>query len=164
MESTEQPPQYNATTANGTALIEGSGNNDLPMLPPATSNTVTAKNELQEYSEKFAQFLAKLPEYVGNFFSEYKAQITSVALLVAAILTVRIVLAILDALDDIPLVTTFFELVGIGYVTWFISRYMLKASTRQELVSEIQNFKKQTIGRDSVSEAAAAVESEINSL
>ncbi len=163
MESTEQQPQYNATSANGTALIEGSGN-DLPMLPPATSSTESAKNELQEYSEKFAQFLGNLPDYVGSFFSEYKAQITSVALLVAAIFTVRIVLAILDAIDDIPLVTTFFELVGIGYVTWFISRYMLKASTRQELVSEVQNFKKQTIGRDTVSEAAAAVESEINSL
>jgi CAAD domains of cyanobacterial aminoacyl-tRNA synthetase len=163
MESTQQS-QYEAPTSNGTALLDDSATNDLPMLPPVTSSTATAKNELQEYTEKFSQFLGQLPEYIGRFFNEYKAQITSVALLVTAVLSVRIVLAILDALDDIPLVTTFFELVGIGYVTWFVSRYMLKASTRQEMMSEISSFKQQILGQNSVSEAAKAVEKEINSL
>lgn len=163
MESTQQP-QYEAPTSNGAALLEGSATDNLPMLPPATSSTESAKNELQEYTDKFTQFLGELPGYVGRFFNEYKAQITSVALLLAAILSVRIVLAILDALDDIPLVTTFFELVGIGYVTWFVSRYMLKASTRQEMMSEINTFKQQILGQNSVSEAAEAIEKEINSL
>jgi hypothetical protein len=163
MESTQQS-QYEAPTSNGTALLDGSATDDLPMLPPATSSTATAKNELQEYTEKFTKFLGQLPEYIGRFFNEYKAQITSVALLVAAVLSVRIVLAILDALDDIPLVTTFFELVGIGYVTWFVSRYLLKASTRQEMMSEINSFKQQILGQNSIAEATEAVEKEINSL
>jgi CAAD domains of cyanobacterial aminoacyl-tRNA synthetase len=163
MESTQQS-QYEVSSSNGSALLDGSATDDLPMLPPATSSSVAAKNELQEYTEKFTRFLGQLPEYIGSFFNEYKAQITSVALLVAAVLSVRIVLAILDALDDIPLVTTFFELVGIGYVTWFVSRYMLKASTRQEVMSEIKNFKQQILGQNSASEAANAIEKEINSL
>ncbi len=162
MESTQQS-QYEAPSSNGAAFLESSATDDLPMLPPATSN-VAVKNELQEYTEKFSQFLGQLPEYVGRFFNEYKAQITSVALLIAAILSVRIVLAILDALDDIPLVTTIFELVGIGYVTWFVSRYMLKASTRQEMMSEIKSFKQQILGQNSISEAAEAIKKEINSL
>ncbi len=32
------------------------------------------------------------------------------------------------------------NLVGIGYSTWFVNRYLLKASTRQELFQLIQNF------------------------
>ncbi|WP_243903127.1 CAAD domain-containing protein, partial [Aetokthonos hydrillicola] len=47
---------------------------------------------------------------------------------------------------DIPLVAPTFELIGIGYSVWFVYRYLLKASTRQELTDEIAGLKTQVVG------------------
>ncbi len=51
-------------------------------------------------------FLAQLPDYLGKLFNEYKQPSISVALILAAIITLRVVLAIIDALNDIPLLAT----------------------------------------------------------
>lgn len=44
----------------------------------------------------------------------------------------------MDALDDIPVVAPTFELIGIGYSVWFVSRYLLKASNKQELAQKLE--------------------------
>jgi hypothetical protein len=68
---------------------------------------------------------------------------------ITAIVTVKVLLAVLDSLNGIPLVAPTFELIGIGYSAWFVYRYLLKASTRQELTSEITTLKSQVVGKDS---------------
>ncbi|MBW4601578.1 MAG: CAAD domain-containing protein [Calothrix sp. FI2-JRJ7] len=153
METQEQPqyinpditPETNPTTVNGIGTVEVAVKDELPKLPPASMSTTST--QLQQISDKIAVFLARLPDYIGNFFNDYKPQITTVALILAALLSVKLVFAVLDAVNDIPLFATIFELVGIGYATWFVSRYLLKASTRQELSSEINNFKNQISGK-----------------
>lgn len=104
-----------------------------------------------KYGEQVSGFLATLPEYLGSFFNRYKQPLITIGLIVAAIVSVRVVLAILDALNDIPLVAPTFELIGIGYSAWFVYRYLLKASTRQELTSEIATLKSQVVGKASES-------------
>ena len=84
--------------------------------------------------------LAQLPDYLGKLFNEYKQQSISVALILAAIITLRAILAIIDALNDIPLLETTLELVGIGYSVWFTGRYLLRDSGRQELSQVIQGL------------------------
>lgn len=69
-------------------------------------------------------------------------------LIVAAIVAVKVLLAVLDSLNDIPLVAPTFELIGIGYSAWFVYRYLLKASTRQELTHEITTLKSQVVGQE----------------
>jgi hypothetical protein len=122
--------------------IAGSNPQNLPMLPPASE----PENQMQEFGEQVSDFLAKLPENIGRFFSEYKKPIINIGLFIAAIVAVKIVLAILDAINSIPLLSPTFELVGISYSTWFTFRYLLKDSTRQELSANIQSLKKQTFG------------------
>ena len=110
--------------------------------------TEETQDQLRQYGEQVSRFLATLPEYVGNFFNEYKQPLVSIGLILGAIVSVKVLLAVLDALNDIPLVAPTFELIGIGYSTWFVYRYLLKASTRQELTSEITTLKSQVVGRD----------------
>ncbi len=105
-----------------------------------------SQDEWVQYGEKISSFLATLPEYVGNIFNKYKQPLTVVGLIVASFVTLRVVFAILDALNDIPLVAPTFELIGIGYSAWFVYRYLLKASSRQELTSEITTLKSQVVG------------------
>ncbi len=107
-----------------------------------------SQDQWVEYGEKVSSFLATLPEYVGTIFNKYKQPLVVFGLIVASIVTLRVVLAILDALNDIPLVAPTFELIGIGYSAWFVYRYLLKASSRQELTSEITTLKSQVVGSE----------------
>ena len=90
--------------------------------------------------KRIYQFLAQLPDYLGNLFNTYKQLITSIAIILAAFITVKVVLAIMDALNDIPLLSLTLELIGIGYSGWFVYRYLLKEPTRQELGQKIDSF------------------------
>ncbi|MCW5312913.1 hypothetical protein GTQ43_03320 [Nostoc sp. KVJ3] len=112
------------------------------LQPPAQS-----QDEWLKYGEQVSTFLATLPEYLGSFFNEYKQPLVTVGLIVGSIVGVKVLLAILDALNDIPLVAPTFELIGIGYSAWFVYRYLLKASTRKELTSEITTLKSQVVGK-----------------
>ncbi|OKH55723.1 hypothetical protein NIES2101_02655 [Calothrix sp. HK-06] len=107
-----------------------------------------SQDEWLKYGEQVSSFLATLPEYAGTIFNKYKQPLTVLGLIVAAIVTLKVVLAVLDALNDIPLVAPTFELIGIGYSAWFVYRYLLKASSRQELTSEITTIKKQVVGKE----------------
>lgn len=100
----------------------------------------------QEYLDQVLSYLSKLPDYMGTFFSEYQKPLLTVGIIVGAFVTVKVTLAVLDALNDVPLLSPFFELVGIGYSGWFVYRYLLRASTRKELGEELKGIKGQFLG------------------
>ncbi|PMB05870.1 hypothetical protein CI594_02700, partial [Fischerella thermalis CCMEE 5196] len=85
--------------------------------------TVQTQDQWLKYGEVASRFLATLPEYLGSFFNKYRQPLVTIGLIVGAIVAVKVVLAILDALNDIPLVAPTFELIGIGYSAWFVYRY-----------------------------------------
>lgn len=85
-------------------------------------------------------FLANIFDYLGSFFTTYKQSLVSLSIILGAIVALRLVLAVMDALNDIPLLAPTFKLIGIGYSVWFVSRYLLKSSTRQELYATLQDF------------------------
>ena len=138
----QQRESINASLSQGMLALEGTDTVNLPKLPPARE----PESQWQQISRQISQFLQQLPEYLSSFFQDYKQALITVALILAAIVTAKVVLAVLDAINDIPLLSPLFELVGIGYATWFISRYLVKASTRQELADEIQFLKNQFVG------------------
>ena len=138
----QQRESFNASLSQGALALEGTDTANLPKLPPASE----PESQWQQISRQVSQFLQQLPEYIGRFFKDYNQPLTTVAFILAAIVTAKVVLAVLDAINDIPLLSPTFELIGIGYATWFISRYLLKASTRQELADEIQSLKNQFVG------------------
>lgn len=107
-----------------------------------------AKEQWQEIVDKVSAFLAELPEYLSGFFGEYKQPIVTVGLIVAAIISVKLTLAVLGALNDIPLLSPLLELIGLGYSAWFVYRYLWKASSRQELANDFNALKEQVLGNN----------------
>ncbi|MEH2380680.1 MAG: CAAD domain-containing protein [Nostoc sp.] len=138
----QQRESINASLSQGTLALEGIDTANLPRLSPAPE----PESQWQQITRQITQFLGQFPEYLSSFFNNYKQPLVTVALILAAIVTAKVVLAVLDAINDIPLLSPLFELVGIAYASWFIFRYLLKASTRQELVDEIQLLKNQFVG------------------
>lgn len=120
----------------------------LAKLPPAPQTD----EQWKRVGTQISSFLAELPDYLGKFFNDYKQPIISIALILTAIISVKVVLAVLDALNDIPLLAPTFELIGIAYSAWFVNRFLLKASKRQELAQEIQGLKQQVIGSQQLPE------------
>lgn len=148
MESQLPQTEYaNTTSPEGmTAVTEPA---PLAKLPPAPQTD----EQWRKVGTQVSSFLAELPDYIGRIFNEYKQPIIVVGLILAAIVTLRVVLAVLDALNGIPLLAPTFELIGIGYSAWFVNRYLLKASKRQELAQEIQGLKQQVIGSQQLPES-----------
>jgi hypothetical protein len=102
----------------------------------------------QEWVQTASEFLSRLPDYVGDFFSSYQKPLLTIGIIVTGGITVKVTLAVLDAINDIPLLAPIFELVGIGYTAWFVNRYLLKVETRKELADEFTALKGQVVGKD----------------
>lgn len=114
-------------------------------LSPVSSKSESGQ-QWTNIKDTVVDILSELPDYVGGFFNQYQKPIVTVTLLVAVLVTVKVVFAMVDAVNDIPLLAPIFELVGMGYSVWFVYRYMLRASTRQELWDEINGIKEQYLG------------------
>jgi hypothetical protein len=112
-----------------------------------TSTSAESQEQWQDIVDKISAFLADLPAYLSDFFGEYKRPIITIGIIAGAIVSVRLLLAVLGAINDIPLLSPLFELIGLGYSAWFIYRYLLQASTRQELSKDFNSLKEQVLGQ-----------------
>jgi hypothetical protein len=138
----QQAESSDRTTKEDIKAFQGSELGTLAMLQ---QNNETAM-AWERFSKQVSNFLAQLPEYIGSFFNEYRLLVISFALLVTVIIILRLVLAIINAINGIPLLNLLLELVGMGYAIWFTFRYLIKASTRQELAAELNSIRKQITG------------------
>lgn len=101
------------------------------------------KEQWLKFGEKTSSLISDVQNSVGEFFNQYQSLLGTLGWILLALITVKLTVALLNALNDIPFVSLLLELIGLGYVIWFIYRYLLSAQSRQELSGEIQNFKKQ---------------------
>jgi hypothetical protein len=144
MEKQTQEPEYMESTSSETKVTEiNTQSGTITKVSPASET----QQEWQKYGEQVSGFLAELPAYLGSVFNTYRKPLITIGIFLGAIIAVKVVLAVLGALNDIPLLEPTFELIGIAYSSWFVYRYLLKASTRQELFGEIETIKSQTIGK-----------------
>ncbi|HIK11227.1 MAG TPA: CAAD domain-containing protein [Oscillatoriaceae cyanobacterium M33_DOE_052] len=121
---------------------------DSGSLAPMSSKDGSGE-QWQQIKDQVIDILSDLPDYLGSFFNQYQKPIVTIGLLVAVIVTMRVTLAVVDSINDIPLLAPTFELIGMGYSAWFIYRYLLQASSRQELWQEINSIKESLLGRKS---------------
>ncbi len=109
---------------------------------PQTAFDPTSKSvqKGQWLVRQIVSFLSELSDNLGKFFGNNQQILINLGLIFGAIIAFRVSLAVIAAINEIPLVAPTFELVGIGYSVWFISRYLLNTSNRQELTQKIQEF------------------------
>ncbi len=114
--------------------------------PPKSSPTDSA---VQEYLNIGSKFLSQIFDYLKEFVDNNQKSLVNLLLIFLGIIAVKVTLAIISAINDIPLLAPTFELVGLGYTGWFVYRYLLTKSSRQELVQEFESLKTQVVGQDS---------------
>lgn len=115
--------------------------------------TVTPSEEtsdqFQEIKNQILEILSELPAIVAGFFGRYQKPIITLGLILSTIITLKVMLAVIESLNDIPLLAPTFELIGIVYSGWFVYRYLIRASDRQQLLIELQAWKEQLLGEKS---------------
>ncbi len=139
--------EYTTDQVENTPVVEVD-TTEPKLLLPAQSSASSSNAQWQEYGERIATFIQSLPTYVSNFFGSYKGPLGTIGAILLAVITLRLTLALLDAIDDIPLIAPTLELIGLGYTGWFIYRYLLSAASRKELAQEYENLKKQVLGTE----------------
>ncbi|HEY9600819.1 MAG TPA: valine--tRNA ligase, partial [Allocoleopsis sp.] len=118
-----------------------------PPVPPSSSSIANYSTQAQQIWSQVTGFLSEVPDQVGQFFSTYQRPLLVVGSLVLALVTLKVMSAVLSALNSIPLIQPSFEAVGLGYSLWFVFRYLLTAAKRQDLVTVTRSLKEQTIGQ-----------------
>jgi hypothetical protein len=131
-----------ASPSKQLAAITGTDTQNLPKLIPAQP----AQNQWQEISKAITKFGEQFPENLEKFSNAYKQPLIALGWVFLTFVLVKVILAILSAINDIPLAQPLFELIGISYSSWFSFRYLLRTSTREELAAEIDLIKKQFLG------------------
>ncbi|MEB3343270.1 CAAD domain-containing protein, partial [Okeania sp.] len=81
---------------------------------------------------------------------EHQPQRKIVGSVLLALLILVLGISLIQALQGISIFSVSFEIIGIGYVCWFIYRYLLRKSDRQELLDKIQQIKGEIIGKESL--------------
>jgi hypothetical protein len=66
---------------------------------------------------------------------------------VGALVLITVLKAVVVAVDSLPVLPGFLELVGLGYCGWFAWRFVIFKSSRQELLEEIDELLGRTTGR-----------------
>lgn len=130
------------------SLAELKTEDALPVSKMTPSNS-SQDQQWQEFGKTASAFIDNLQRDTADFFNQYKQIFATLGWFLLAVITVKLILAALDALNDIPFLELILELIGLAYVAWFVVRYLLSAATRQELWSEINSFKEQVLGKAS---------------
>jgi len=112
----------------------------------ATETVADSPNPSADWHQTFERLTA-LPNRVSNLAGQYRSQLKLVAALVATLVVMRLALAVLEAINGIPLMQPLLELVGLGYLGWFAIQHLLTADSRQELSQTLKGWKAQFLGR-----------------
>ena len=113
------------------------------------ADTADTMEQVKEVTAQVVDKLGDLDKYFGEFFQEYKRPLIALGLFFGLFLSIKLTLAVLEAINDVPVLAPMFELIGLLYSGWFIYRYLLQASNRSELVSEMNGLQDQVLGRNS---------------
>lgn len=120
----------------------------VPVISEAPETVETSQLDVQVIKEKVLHFISDLPEIFSNFFGEYQRPLWTVVGFVLIIVTIKALVGVLDSINDIPLVESTLEIVGMGYSGWFVYRYLLRSENRQELLAKFQSWKAEFLGRE----------------
>ncbi|KVI07114.1 protein CURVATURE THYLAKOID 1A, chloroplastic-like isoform X1 [Cynara cardunculus var. scolymus] len=135
----------------------------LPFLPPSASSPLPPSFNLRisgskkslSYRIKASSEDSSETSEVGEVFSNLKEKWDALenkpmAVVYGGGAAVGVWLSstVVNAINSVPVVPKFMELIGLGYTGWFIYRYLLFKSGRKELADDIEVLKKKIIGTE----------------
>jgi hypothetical protein len=113
------------------------------------AGTLVTRSYLEQsllLGRQLSEAIDLFPKYWTDFWQAYKRPVVLLGWILAISIALKIVLAVLDAVNDIPLLAPSLELVGLGYGAWFAYRYLIAFASRQELSSQLKSLRDYLFG------------------
>ena len=122
--------------------------NSEPCHPEITSEVLAEekKQPLVQLISTLIETIETLSDHLNDRVTNTKQIFIAVAWIIAALTSLKLSLAVLNAINTIPFLGLFLEIIGIAYVSWFICRYLLNAAHREDLALQVKSFKEQIFG------------------
>lgn len=121
----------------------------IAMPSDSTANVSTST----EAAESWKSFQTKQTAFIENatsslkiFFQQNRTLLVNIGWALLALIGFQLLFTVVDVIDNIPLMTPFLKLVGLISTGWFVWRYLLRASDRQELAQRIDRAKAELLG------------------
>ena len=140
----EPEVKQNFTTPKSSADLSDPDSGVITKL--SSSESGKSSEEWQKIAQQLNTFMQEFPGFLEEFWSNYKLPVTVFGLFLGIIVVLKVLFAVLGAINELPFLSPTFELIGIGYAGWFILRYLLRGSSRQELGDNINSVKDQVLG------------------
>jgi CAAD domains of cyanobacterial aminoacyl-tRNA synthetase len=138
---------------NGGASMEMPLADPLPASDTVVMNDASAGDSAEEMWQSFqfqaTAFLETAKENFITLFRNNRQLFYALGWIFLAFFGIRILFAVMNAIDDIPFVTFFLKLIGFVYVVRFVQRYLVRADNRQEFVRMLDHAKTEYIGDQS---------------
>lgn len=99
----------------------------------------------------------------GNLAPKYQKPLLTTTIILSSLVTLYVVLSLVDAVDDIPLIGSLLEEIGVGYSIWFTFRYLVLAKTRSELSAQIKMWLQEISGGDDEDNVKPQISEDISS-
>ena len=107
------------------------------VVSPEETETVTPLS-LQALQQKLGELL--------HWAAQNRQLFTLFALIFAIVLLLNLTIALLSAVETFPLLPSLMQVLGFGYVLWFIRRYLVFAENRKELSGQVQVWRSNILG------------------
>ncbi|MDE5116780.1 MAG: CAAD domain-containing protein, partial [Trichodesmium sp. St2_bin2_1] len=130
----------------GATQVETSTLDEQKPVDTTTNRTIDLEKP-NKIEEQFRDIFSNFPDYINQLYQEYQSQLQVIFFLALAILTVKLLASFVQALNRIPILSITFELIGMGYLLWFVYRYLLNQDNRQELLDKIEDIRTEIIGK-----------------
>lgn len=88
---------------------------------------------------QITDYLEQSQQYWTDFWQAYKKPIVLLGWVVGTGIVLKLTLAVMGAINDVPLLEPIFELVGLGYTVWFGSRYLSRSYQRSSAPIKIES-------------------------
>jgi CAAD domains of cyanobacterial aminoacyl-tRNA synthetase len=135
---------------NGEASMEMSPVESLPASDAVVMSDASASDSAEEMWQSFqfqaTAFLDTAKENFITLFRNNRQLFYALGWIFLAFFGIKILFAVMNAIDDIPFVTFFLKLIGFFYVVRFVQRYLVRANNRQEFVQMLDHAKAEYIG------------------
>jgi hypothetical protein len=123
--------------------IQADNDSETLAIEPQMSSAAEAG---RQFAKTAADIMANLPAYTTQLFQRYRSVFIALGWLFVALIALKLVGAVLGAINAILFGQSFLELIGLAYCVWFINRYLLTGSKRRELSQQIDRIKQQVLG------------------
>lgn len=120
------------TVKDATTLVSGETNDATSeaVSPDALPPSLRKGEEVSVAAQAILNDVAANPEYYLNVSG----------VLLGLILSIIVLSATTMALESLPLIPDMFRMVGLGYVFWFLAKFLFSAPDRQRLADEVDEF------------------------